>query len=344
MGSSRVVGVDVARGLAVLGMAVAHVGEDDAARLPNGSSWLEAFDGRSAAGFALLAGVSAALLSADAARLAYARVRLLVRAALLLPLGLVLEALGTPVVIILPAYAVMFAMLTVALAWRPRALLLAAAVVMLAAPPLALWLRDGGGRSAGPLAVLWQEFYPPMVWIAYLLVGLAVGRVLRLPTTPRTLIAWGAAAAVGGLATNAVAMRTIDPVHTLRRALLTSAPHSDSAVELLANIGVVLVVLGACLVVGERWPRTVGPLAATGALALTAYTGQVVAIAVLGRGVVFDPHIAVTGAFVLVTVLACTLWRAGLGRGPLERLLHGASTAVADAVAPEPPEPLTPAR
>ncbi|GEN78455.1 DUF418 domain-containing protein [Actinotalea fermentans] len=334
MSSSRIVGVDVARGLAVLGMVVAHVGEDDAARLPNGSSWLEAFDGRSAAGFALLAGVSAALLSADATRLGYARVRILVRAALLLPLGLVLDALGTPVVIILPAYAVMFAMLTAALAWRPRTLLVAAAVVALAAPPLAAWLRDGAGASAGPLAILWQRYYPPMIWIAYLLVGLAVGRVLRLPTTPRTLVTWGVGAAVLGLATNAVAMRTIDESHTLQRALLTSAPHTSSPVELLANTGVVLVVLGLCLVAGERWPRALGPLAATGALALTAYTGQVVAIAILGRGVVFDPDVAVAAAFVLVTVAACTLWRATVGRGPLERALHAASTATADAVMP----------
>lgn len=345
MGSSRIVGVDVARGLAVLGMAVAHVGEDDAARLPNGSSWLEAFDGRSAACFALLAGVSAALLSADPTRLRHSRARILARAALLLPLGMALAALGTPVVVILPAYAVMFAMLTVALGWRPRVLLLAAGVVALGAPPLALWLRDGAGRSAGPLQVLWQQYYPPMIWIAYLLVGLAVGRVLREPSTPRRLVGWGAVAAVVGLTTNAVAMRSIDGSHTLRRALLTSAPHSSSPVELLANVGVVLVVLGVCLLLGARRPRAVTPLAATGALALTAYTGQVVAIAILGRGVVFDPSIAVTGAFVLVTVVACTAWRSMLGRGPLERLLHAASTAAADAVdTAAPPESVRPAR
>ena len=328
--TQRVVGVDVARGLAVLGMAIAHVGEDDAARLPNGSSWLEAFDGRSAAGFALLAGVSAALLSADPDRLRYARVRILARAAILLPLGYALGALGTPVVIILPAYAVMFALITLALTWRPRALLLAAAIVAAVAPPVVFWLREHAG--SGPLGILWQEHYPPLVWIAYLLVGLAVGRVLRLPTTPRRLVAWGSAAAVAGLGTNAVAVRTVDEADTLR--LLTSAPHSDSGIEVLANIGVVLLVLGACLLAGERRPRAVGPLAATGALALTAYAGQVVAIAVLGRGVVFDPSIAITGAFVLVTVVACTLWRSTLGRGPLERMLHVASTAAADAAAP----------
>ena len=327
------VGVDVTRGLAVLGMVVAHVGDDDAARLPGGSSWLEAFDGRSAAGFALLAGVSAALLSADPEQIGYARVRILARAALLLPLGLVLAALGTPVVVILPAYAVMFAMLTAALRWRPPVLIASAVVVALVAPPITLWLREQD-LPVGPLGVLWQTYYPPLVWIAYLLAGLAVGRVLRRPTTPLRLVAFGALAAVVGLATNAVAMRTIDESHTLRRALLTSAPHASSPVELLANTGVVLVVLGLCLLAGERWPRALGPLAATGSLALTAYTGQVVAIAILGRDVVFDPDMAVTAAFVLVTVGACTLWRATMGRGPLERALHAASTAAAEAVTP----------
>lgn len=345
MSSSRIVGVDVARGLAVLGMVVAHVGEDDAARLPNGSSWLEAFDGRSAACFALLAGVSAALLSADPERLRYARVRILVRAALLLPLGLGLAALGTPVVIILPAYAVMFAMVTVALTWRPRTLVLAALVPAALGPPAVLWLREAL-PDAGPLGILWQRYYPPLVWIAYLLVGLAIGRVLRDPATPRRLLAWGAPMAVVGLATGAVAMRWLDEGHQTLRALLTPAPHTSSGVELVANTGVVLVVLGACLLVGERWPRVVGPLAATGALALTAYTGQVVAIAVLGRDVVFDPSSTVTGAFVLATVAVCTLWRHTLGRGPLEWALHTASTAAADAASAtaDPSAPVRPAR
>lgn len=339
--TDRVVGVDVARGLAVLGMLVAHVGPDDAARLPNGSSWLEAFDGRSAAGFALLAGVSAALLSRSATGMRRARVRILARAACLLPLGFALGALGTPVIVILPAYAVMFAMLTVALAWRPRTLLLTAAGVLLVAPPLVLWLRDHV-TGAGPLGALWSQYYPPLVWIAYLLVGLAVGRGLAEPTTPRRLLTWGAAAAVTGHLVNAVAMRALAPEHTFRRALLTTDPHSDSGVEVLANTGVVCVVLAVCLVAGQRVPRAVVPLAATGALALTAYSGQVVAIAVAGRGVVFDPSTGVCLAFLAGTLVIATAWRLALGRGPLERLLHSVSTAAADALAPQ--EELTPAR
>lgn len=338
MGSGRVVGVDVARGLAVLGMLVAHLGPDDAARLPGGGSWLEAFDGRSAAGFALLAGVSAALMSRDPDRLGHARARILARAAVLLPLGYAFAALGTLVVVILPAYAVMFAMLTVALGWRPRTLLAAAGVVLVVGPPLVLALRAALGP--GFLGAPWSRWYPPLVWIAYLLVGLAVGRVLGDPRTPGRLARWGLAAAVVGHATNAVATRTVAPGHPLR-ALLVTEPHSSSGVEVLANTGTVLVVLAGCLVVGARWPRAALPLAATGALALTAYAGQVVAIAALGPDVVLHPTWATLGVVGAVTLVAATAWWLTLGRGPLERVLHGVSTAVADAVAPR---PVTPAR
>lgn len=323
MSTARVVGLDVARGIAVLGMAVAHVGDDDAARLPNGGSWLEVFDGRSAACFALLAGVSAALLSADPQRLGHARARILARALVLLVLGAFLDALGTPVVVILPAYAVMFAMLTAALSWRPRTLLVAAAAVTLAAPPLVLWLRDVDPQ-VGFVSVLWQRYYPPLVWIAYLLTGLAVGRVLRRPTTPARLVAWGLPLAVLGLGAGTVGDGP----------LLTTTPHSSSPAEVVANVGVVLVVLAACLVVGERAPRAVAPLAATGALALTAYAGQVVAIAICGDQVVYSPSAAVTWAFVLATPAFCWAWRATLGRGPLERVVHEVSASVADAVTP----------
>lgn len=318
------VGVDVARGLAVLGMLVAHVGPDLHARLPNGSSWLEAFDGRSAAGFALLAGVSAALMSPRGKVL-----RVLARAAVLLPLGWVLSALGTPVVVILPAYAVMFVMLTAALTWRPRWLLAAAAVVAVAAPPAVLALLE-----AWP-TFLWSAYYPPLVWIAYLLVGLAVGKDLRRPGTPARLAVWGALAAAVGYATNAVAMRALPPWDTDWRPLLTTLPHSSSGVEVLANTGTVLVVLAGCLVVGERWPRLVAPLAATGAMALTVYSAQIVAIALLGRDVVFQPSWQVLGWFVVVTLVVATAWRATLGRGPLERALHAVGQAAAN---------LTPAR
>jgi uncharacterized membrane protein len=349
---ARIVGIDVARGLAVLGMFTAHLGNDDQWRLWNGSSGLEVADGRSAAGFALLAGVSAALLSGGSrpltgTRMRHARVRVLARAALLWPLGALMIALGTPVIVILPSYAVMFAVTAGVLSWRPRTLLITAAVVMVVAPPLVLVARDWMAtwdHVPQLAAIVVGSYYPAASWMAYLLVGLAVGRTdLRAPATLRRLLVGGGAAAVVGLAVSAVALRSVAPEHTFRRALLTSEPHSSSGIELLANTGVVLVVVAVCLWLAGRFPHLVSPVAATGALALTAYCVQLVVIAALGNGVVFDPSNVRVLAFVAVTLVLTTAWRATLGRGPLERALHAASTSFADAVVPDgrrpPPTP-----
>lgn len=335
----------MARGLAILGMFTAHLGSVADTQLSNGSSWLEAADGRPAATFALLAGVSAGLLSGGAApvagdRMRHARVRILVRAAVLLPLGLLLAGLGTRVAVILPSYAVMFAMLTVALAWRPRRLLIAAGVVLIVAPPLVFLARDGlASGHFGPFSYLAElgvgDYYPALVWIAYLLVGLALARLdLTAPAMPRRLILWGLPLAVIGYGAGAVAVRSIASEHTLRRALLSAAPHANSAVEVLGNVGVVLCVLAACLVIAMHAPRWIAPVAATGTLALTAYSVHILVIALLGDEVFRQRSNVRLTAFIVVTLVAATLWRRLLGRGPLEALLHNTSTSVADRLVP----------
>lgn len=356
---ARLVGVDATRGLAVLGMFTAHVGSAGP-DFWSGTGWFQVADGRSAATFALLAGLSAALLSGgstppgrrtgdpvdartglrtddDDARATwrFARVRILVRAALLLPIGAVLIALGTPVAVILPAYAVMFALLVPFLRVPPAWLLAVAAAVAVVGPPVALVgraLLADAGAPPQPVDLLVGEHYPVVVWFAYLLVGLAVGRQdLSSPTTTRRLAVVGAVALVAGYGTAAVALRALPPDALVLRALLTSEPHADTTPEVVGNVGVSLLVLAALLALGRRAPTLLAPLAATGALALTAYVVHVVAIAALGDDAVWGPGSTDLVAFVLVTLVATTAWRAVLGRGPLERLLHEVSGAVARA-------------
>ena len=223
-GRARLVGVDATRGLAVLGMFAAHL----AAPGPDfwsGTGWLQVADGRSAATFALLAGLSAALLSGGATTstgpptgpaLSYARARILVRAALLLPIGAALMARGTPVAVILPAYAVMFALLTLFLRVPPGWLLAVAGAVAVVGPAVVLagraLLRGDDGGLPQPFDLLVGEHYPVVVWFAYLLVGLAVGRQdLSAATTARRLAAVGAVALVAGYGTAAVALRVLPP-------------------------------------------------------------------------------------------------------------------------------------
>ena len=104
-GRNRIGGLDLPRGLAVLGMFGAHL--DSGTELTTDpSSWAAVVDGRSSVLFATLAGVSSALLSggsrpADGIELVQARLRIAVRAAWVSAIGAVLEWLDTFVAIIL---------------------------------------------------------------------------------------------------------------------------------------------------------------------------------------------------------------------------------------------------
>ncbi|AEE46799.1 heparan-alpha-glucosaminide N-acetyltransferase domain-containing protein [Cellulomonas fimi] len=343
----RIAGVDVARGLAVLGMMTAHVGPDDHGPVPPGG-WSQLADGRPSALFVVLAGVGLALLSGGVApvsgtRLVQSRLRVLVRAVLLFVVGELLVMLGTPVAVILPTYALLFAVGCLALRWPVRALVAAAVAVALVGPFARTALEALlEGRAAPTLLaeMLVGHFYPAVVWLAYLLAGLAVGRSDLRSTRVRLVAAGtGAALVVVGHGGAWLAREVLGWPTTIA----TTEPHTSTTFEVLGNTGVALVVLVACLVVAERLPRLVSPLGAVGELALSAYTIHVVVIALLGADVVWAQRTETWLAFLLTTTVLCWSWRTALGRGPFERLLHGVSTRAAD-VRPDtlPPVPAQP--
>lgn len=345
----RITGVDVARGLAVLGMLTAHVG-------PGGpdSPWpwslTQVADGRSAALFVLLSGISVALLSGGSTpvtgtRRVQARTKLLVRAFAVLGIGVVVTLLGTPVAVILPTYAVLFACATPLLGAAPRTLLTAAVVVAAVGPLLQHTVGHVLDRLPGRewTTLLTGPYYPAVTWFAYVLVGLAVGRTdLRDARVRLRLLGAGAALAVAGLGAGALLTRVVEPGSALAK-LVTTEPHSSSPLEVVANTGVGLAVLALCLLLADAAPRLVSPVAATGALALTAYTGQLVVIAALGPDVVWEPDAGTWVTFLVVTVGACWLWRTAFGRGPLERALHTLAARASDVTPDELPPPRAPA-
>src|SRR5690606_22241967 len=108
----RLVGVDVARALAVFGMFAVHLGVTSLGALdgPVAETAHELMRGRSSALFAFLAGVSLSLLSGrqtplHGEPLHRVRVKILVRAALLAVIGVFADLLDTSVAIILVYYA-----------------------------------------------------------------------------------------------------------------------------------------------------------------------------------------------------------------------------------------------
>ena len=338
-GADRLVGVDVARGIAVLGMFAAHM-------WPRDLLDERFFDGRSAILFATLAGVSLGLVSGGASpaprdRRGPVAGSIAIRAALLIVLGLLLQAWNAYVLVILPYYGVMFVLL-LGLLWLPRrALVPVGAVVTLVAPYLAGRVPvDGFGDTTltGPLGLaadaLLVGAYPALVWLPFLIAGLVAARSdLRRRRTQLTMVIVGAVAAVVGYSARflpgAGAVPALDP-----------ADHEGMPAEIVGSGGVAVAVIGLLLLVTGAG-REIGaptaiartalsPLAATGAQPLTVYTLHLLITAPL-----FTAYRFAGGSYglplgwlvtaVVGTLVYASLWRRFVGRGPLERLVARAS-------------------
>jgi uncharacterized membrane protein len=283
----RLVGLDVARCLALLGMMATHVLD---ARTPAGevttSHWLAS--GRASALFAVLAGVSLALVSGRRTPVAgreRGRVSLaiVVRALAIAVLGLVLGQPETGVAVILTYYAVLFVLGLpfLGLTWRP---LLALAVGWAVLAPVASRLLvphlpdrqfasprleqlETPGRLVSEL--LLTGYYPAVPWLTYLLLGLAIGRLdLRSRTVAAVLAAGGLVVAFTATLVSDALTRTRFTLAELDemaggsygqtptegpgsgwRWLTVVAPHSSTPFDLAQTAGSAALVIGLCLLV-----------------------------------------------------------------------------------------------
>lgn len=215
----RIVGVDVARGVALLGMVATHVYPGSAGWDADGDPMLSPAyaiaAGRSAAAFAVLAGV-ALVLSTARLTSGQARVSTFTRALGIGAIGLALGYADSGIAVILAYYALLF-ILAVPLLRAPTGLLLAvAALAMIAVPVASLAIRDGLPLTelssptfhdlvASPAWLTVKlgltGFYPALAWLGYLCVGMALARLdLRSTRVAGWLFAGGAALAVTAVA------------------------------------------------------------------------------------------------------------------------------------------------
>lgn len=196
--------MDLARGVAILGMMAAHLISTPELRALDPSTWGALVHGRSSILFALLAGVSIALMSrrsgvTDPARVRALRSGLVARGAVIFIIGLLLELLGTPIAVILTLYGVLYIAAVPFVRWGVRRLLIAAAALAVAGPPLLALLQSVSTGSAAGLDLVLFGTYPITVWLALALAGMAIGRMRldRVRTAVSLLIAGAVLAAVG---------------------------------------------------------------------------------------------------------------------------------------------------
>lgn len=341
----RVTGLDLARGLAVVGMLAAHLLViSDAFVFAEPDTWVAVVDGRSSILFATLAGVSIGLMTGGSVPprgtdLTSARVRIAIRAGILWVIGILLILTGVPVYVILPAYAILFLMTLPVLTWGARRLAVLAAILGVVMPllqvlldELPVWSTPLGGDLS--LAVGWN--YPFPTWIAFVLAGLAVARAdVRATAVQLRVLAVGVALALVGYGADAAT--GYGPAAEQGgwwRAVWTARPHSSGLLEVIGSGGFALAVIAAavllCRVTAVMW--VVLPLRAVGAMPLTAYTVQLVVWALIAAVVLGDPSdlsgfraLEPFWPMTLGIIVLCTVWALFIGRGPLEGLLDRAS-------------------
>ncbi|GAA3277506.1 heparan-alpha-glucosaminide N-acetyltransferase domain-containing protein [Paenarthrobacter aurescens] len=222
--SSRLAGIDAARGAALLGMMATHV-MPTFGPPPQWDPTIVGlvFSGRSAALFAVLAGVGLALSTGkqeprSGSDLWAARRGVAMRALVIAVVGLMLGGLEVNVAVILVHYAVLFLCILPFLGLRLKALCLWALGWVLFSPLLAYLVRpllldanpplklghnpnweDFGTPGALLGDVFFTGYYPVLQWISYLLIGLVIGR-LALTTARIQLLLVTCGIAVAGLA------------------------------------------------------------------------------------------------------------------------------------------------
>ena len=214
----RLVGLDLARALAVFGMYIVHIAPMPSAGNDLGSWVYSLAEGRSSALFATLAGFSLMLIAGRlepktglAGRQAKARIA--IRAVILLALGTVL-AMEYGDVIILAYYGVYFLLALLLVRLGAKRLAIIAAGIALVMPQLAfvlkMWLSDSVQQninaydpleklsSVGVLDLLLTGLYPTITWMAFVIAGMALARLdLTAATVQLRLAALGASLTVG---------------------------------------------------------------------------------------------------------------------------------------------------
>ncbi|TQN33733.1 heparan-alpha-glucosaminide N-acetyltransferase domain-containing protein [Kocuria rosea] len=196
----RLVGIDAARGLALIGLMAIHILPSWNEETGEASFTWRVFSGDSAALFALLAGVGLALTSGgrhphEGKTMTADRIGLLVRAVLIAAVGLWIGTLMSedpPAYNILIYYGVFFLLAIPFLHAGPKALFICAAVFGIVSPLLMQGLLDQlpawssynptlttvlaePGATASQL--LLTGSYPALPYMTYLLVGMGLGRL-----------------------------------------------------------------------------------------------------------------------------------------------------------------------
>ena len=336
---ARLDGLDAARGLAVVSMLVAHLSPVAGA--------LDVTEYLTAPLFAVVIGVAMGLVLAERRPPTSVFLRVNVqRALVLVALGIGLQALYAPIVVVLPYLGLLVIVLAplALLLHRMPVVTLGVAAGLAVVSPVVMerareWLvQQPQAPAMARDLVQWLaagSSYRVVSLLAMALGGLALSTVLR--RAGRLPVAWVVS---GVLLASSLAAYLLGAASPDGSAAYSGTTAEIVGATLLARGTVVLsfACLEALRDLGAG--RVAGPLLATGRLALTAYTVQILWLALLStlRDGAPDDAWWILGSSLVVVVGTCWALDRWWGTGPLEWVVHRLRVT-----APAPPGGTTPA-
>lgn len=316
---------DLARGTAIAAMLVAHA----QVLVPHRPTWvsdvLNRINDVASPLFALVMGLSAAVMLARSDRgRRSVLVHNLVRGLVLVALGIWLETWGSWVAIVLAVLGCLLIVGTPVLLLGHRAVAGIALAIFVFSPmintavqravdwPGGYYADIGNHPSVGELLIRWfvaDPHYRVTSLLPFFLVG---GLMIGYARRPDRW--WSAAAVVGGTGAQIVvtALRARPEADTL----------SGSSLDLLHDASLVAIAVGLCgLAVRLPWARMWRPVEELGTVALSLYVLQIAVIAWINRDGAL-PVLANDWAGFAVIVLGVAVagwaWAHWIGRGPIE--------------------------
>ncbi|TXD50300.1 MULTISPECIES: DUF418 domain-containing protein [unclassified Polaribacter] len=352
---NRIIGIDVARALAVIGMIIVNfkvvLGEDGVHWL---KSFANAFDGKAAATFVVLAGVGLALMTKTALKnndkvtLKIVRIKIAKRA-------LFLCIVGFSYITIWPAdilhfYGVYMAITILLLSSNNKTILISAISFIVSFPILMIFWNYDSGWDFDTLAyqdfwtlngfirnLFFNGYHPVIPWTAFMLFGYWFGKkeIHSAKFVKKTF--WISTVIFSSIQVasywSIVFLSEGDQEYANEiTEIIGTNPMPPLPVYMFSGISIAFVIITACILISKRFEHTIiiDALNKTGQLALTFYVAHVV----IGMGIVDAINPSKMGeytiqfslmyaiGFSLICILFAVIWRKYKKFGPLEWIMR----------------------
>lgn len=286
---TRIVGLDVARSLAIIGMIIVHMAS---------LSWRTKviISGLPAAFFAVIAGITFMILGRNYNVTTF--MKLVARGCIITLLGLALLPLGGQIQVVLVAMGITMILVS----W---------------VPPLGIWWKlallvfTTVGTTVRYTSSTLPEVYPLLAWAAYLLSGMVLYEVyVRQRNIALRWICTGASAFVA-------AVGLYFRFEPDMPAWLRFTGHTGVLGEILLSVAASAVILHLCLFFGEHVAKLAIPFAALGTMSLTVYILHVLTAYYWQQHIAIHNTLWATAFIVFFLTLTCA-WRKFVGQGPAE--------------------------